>query len=243
MNALFLRTAAGALAGGFVFNRAAQARERGSGDISAVAKTGTTLLGMMTGAAIGASFPAWKRGVAAKYQRIHGSYDNVLKGVMKEAKVTTPDFTHHMKAAAETYLKPSVMLPAGMAIGAAVASSRGDDPFNGAMTGGLAAGGLGLGYHGYQVYGKLGKYSGWKHGFVGKVPRAAMGAGMVGSAFAFGMATNQPEYKEEARAVPTYEGYEAQTMQMGYQSGAGRRSTDMGATGDLVFGLQNMRHG
>lgn len=237
------RAAGGALAGGVVFHRAAEARERGSGDVSAIAKAGTTFLGMATGAAIGASFPFWKQGIASKYKRIHGSYDGVLKGVMKEAGATAPDFTHHMKAAAETYLKPSVVMPAGMVIGAAVASSRGGDPISGAMTGGLAAAGLGVGYHGYQIYNKFGKYGGLKHGFVGKVPRAAMGAGLVGSAFALGMATNQPEYKEEARAIPTYEGYEPQTMQMGYQSGAGRRSMEMGATGDLVFGLQNMRHG
>jgi hypothetical protein len=240
---LFLRTAAGAVGGGVVFHRAAESRERGSGDVSAIAKAGTTLLGMATGAAVGASFPFWKRGIADKYKRIHGSYDGVLKRVMKDAKATTPDFTHRVKAAAETYIKPSVVMPAGMLVGAAVASGRGEDPIAGAMTGGLAAGGLGLGYHGFQVYNKLGKYGGWKHGFAGKVPRAAMGAGMVGSAFALGMSTNQPEYKEEARAVPTYNGYEPETIQMNYQSGAGRRSMEMGATGDLVFGLQNMRHG
>lgn len=240
---LFLRTAGGALAGGFVFHQAAEARDREDGDISAIAKTGTTLLGMAAGAAIGATFPAWKQRFADKYKRIHSGYDGTLKRVMKEAKATTPDFTHHLKAAAETYIKPSVVVPAGMLVGAAVASSRGDNPVGGAMTGGLAAAGIGLGYHGTQIYNKFGKYGGWRHAFAGKVPRAVMGTGLVGSAFAMGMVTNPPEYKEEARAVSSYEGYETQTMQMNYQSGAGRRSMEMGATGDLVFGLQNMRHG
>lgn len=262
---LFLKTAAGAAAGGFLSYKAAAAHEHGDGTTSALAKFSVTALGMAAGGFIGANFEGFKQGTVNKFKNIHSEYEPNLskalgratkefttkrakaeatalkKGLTGEAYkeamsafATAPsreDFGIRASAALETYARPSLLATAGIGLGAVYSTSRGGDPISGATNGAAIALTAGLGYHGFKVY----------KGSPAPL-RAAMGMAAIPTAFAAGMAGNQPEYGMEARAVPNYEGgYDSEPTII--RSGPGRRSQMIGATGDMVFGLQNMRHG
>ena len=252
----FLRTAAGAVTGGAFFYRAAEARDRHNDDTSLVSKAMTTALGVMVGAGLGAAFPQWKGKVAGKFKQIHASYGPNLERAFQSAdeafktsqtkalrkgqdisKIVAPqrtDLAIRGKAALETYMKPSIVLPTGMVLGAAYASSRGQNPLSGAADGALVTGGAGLAYHSYMAY------RGIQNPLLWKSVGATLGVAAAPMAYMAGVATNDPEYGGMAAAMPSDDGYYTQDM---YRSGAGRRAEMIGATGDLVFGLQNMRHG
>jgi len=284
---VFARAAIGAVTGGVLFHKAAATKEHGDATASSVSKWGAMLLGIGTGAAIGATFPSWKTGVVEKFKGIHAGFGENLKTVVEDAEkvfasdkikaeaevlkkglspnskeydeimgqfkngpktIKNPGSGLRFKAGAETYIKPSIMTPAGMILGAAYSYHTGGDPMSGALNGGLAGFGAGMAYHGFKTYGNLGKakFSENPAKWVGgKVARGAIGAGVVGAAFAAGSIGGQPQYREQARAVSTDNGYEPETLEenFAYSSGAGRRSQDIGASGDLVFGLRNRRHG
>lgn len=121
---------------------------------------------------------------------------------------------------------------AGGVLGAVIGSQVAEDSGKGAFIGGAAGMGIGLavrsGMRGSRAWKLLSKVPG------GKSAALVLGAAAVG--FGARALTSQPDYESSASAV---------SDEMGgytYQSGTRDRLDRLSATGDMVFGLHNLRH-
>lgn len=262
---LLLRSGAGAVAGGSLFFSAARAQDDGS-EQAGTAMTTSTLFGVAAGAVAGSGFPLWKKTIGNRYSKmlenmkdkkgsnLRKAYASSLKSYDKEvktisrnksltaakraeeiSKISKPAITDvgvRLNAMAETFLNPGVTVPVGMMLGSSFYASRGGDPVAGAFTGGTLGFGAGLGYHGYKVYEKS-----------PVVMRAGMGAGLTTVAYGIGASSNDSQYQRESRVVPDKysDSYDEQVI---YENpGIRRRMETMGASGGVVLGSHNKRHG
>jgi hypothetical protein len=123
------------------------------------------------------------------------------------------------------------MMTAGAAIGAMVAGK--DHRTKGAVIGAGAGAAATVAVQGARMWGKMGRFG---HG-------AAL---LSLSAAAFGVGESM-SHQPEAAMIPndvTGEGdYAAPEQAAAYNSGVKRRMKNMNATGDMIFGMHNSRHG
>jgi hypothetical protein len=132
-----------------------------------------------------------------------------------------------------------VMAGAGALLGAAFAGE--DHRMRGAAIGAGVGAGASVALHAAKSWKSMGKAGAPAWNRFGMKP--AMAVALAAAAFGAGSAMRP---KEEVAALPTETG-EAEYADMAaaqrYDSGAGRRMRSMKASGDMVFGMSNSRHG
>lgn len=124
------------------------------------------------------------------------------------------------------------------ALGVAGATLDDKDRWQGAAVG--AGVGL-LGVSGAKLYSNYGK------SIFRKIPakESFAAVGLSVAALGAGSMMSQPTYQKAGIAAPSQNGdtYERQTQYENYQYSLSDRTASMNVSGDLVFGLHNLRHG